>query len=161
MAVFITIYIYDEIRTSTNQLVVFQKSKTTLIGYKNGKDFTVFRNDSIENISEKYPIKSFKTKINIEKYSEEKLPKLFQYNQKNILILDSLGIFPKRENIHTVLLINSPKINLARLINSLKPKQIVADGSNYYSFIERWEKTCKLKKLPFHHTAKQGAFPIE
>ena len=161
MAVFITIYIYDEIRTSANQFIIFQKSKTTLIGYKNGKDFTVFRNDSIANITEKYPIKSFKTAINIENYSEEKLPKIFQYNQKNILVLDSLGIFPKQKNIHTILLTNSPKINIERLIDSLKPKQIVADGSNYFTYVRRWEKTCKLKKLPFHHTAKQGAFLLE
>ncbi len=161
LVIFIAIYIYDEIGTSTNQLIVFQKSKTTLIGYKNGKNFSVFTNDSIENISENYPIKSFKTAINTENYSEEKLPNIFRYNQKNILILDSLGIFPKRKNIHTVLLTNSPKINLNRLVDKLKPKRIIADGSNYFSYVKRWEKTCKLKKLPFSYTAKQGDFPIE
>src|SRR5690606_5175518 len=76
IAAFIGIYIYEEFKTSANQLVVFQKSKTTLIGYKNGKNFTVFRNDSIENIVENYPIKSFKTAINTENYSEEKLPRI-------------------------------------------------------------------------------------
>lgn len=161
MAIFIAIYIYDEFRTSANQLVVFQKSKTTLIGYKNGTDFTIFRNDSIENLSETYPIKSFKTAINIENYSEEKLPQIFRYNRKNILVLDSLGIFPKQKNIHTILLTKSPKINLNRFIDSLKPKCIIADGSNYGTYVKRWEKTCKLKKLPFRYTAKQGAFPIE
>jgi len=77
------------------------------------------------------------------------------------LILDSLGSYPKRKNIHTLLLTNSPKVNLNRLIDSLNPKRIVADGSNYFTYVKRWEKTCQLKKLPFHHTAKQGAFPIE
>ncbi len=161
IAIFIAIYIYDEFETSHNQLLIFQKSKQTLIGYKNGRDFTIFRNDSVENIFENPPLKSFKSSINIANYSEKALPKIFQYNDKNILILDSLGILPKRKKIHTVLLTNSPKINLNRLIDSLKPKQIVADGSNYFSYVNRWEKTCKLKKLPFRYTAKQGAFPIE
>lgn len=161
IAVFIAIYIYDEFETSPNQLIIFQKSKQTLIGYKNGRDFTVFRNDSVENISENPPLKSFKSSINAANYSEKALPKILQYNQKNILILDSLGILPKRKKIHTLLLTNSPKINLNRLIDSLKPKQIVVDGSNYFSYVKRWEKTCKLKKLPFSYTAKQGAFPIE
>lgn len=99
--------------------------------------------------------------INIDKYSEEKLPQLFQYKNKKVLIVDSLAIFPKRKKIDILLLTNSPKINLNRIIDSLNPKQIIADGSNYPSYATRWEKTCKLKKLPFHNTAKQGAFPIE
>ncbi len=161
VSMFILIYSYDEFRTSSNQLLVFQKSKETLIGYKNGKNFTVFKNVTTKNISEKYPIKSFRNAMNIDKYSEEKLPQIFQYKSKNILIVDSLGIVPKQKNIHTLLLTNSPKVNLNRLIESLEPKQIIADGSNYSTYVKRWEKTCKLKKLPFCHTAKQGAFSIE
>ena len=161
LVAFIAIYLYDEFETSPNQLIIFQKSKQTLIGYKSGRDFAVFRNDSIENIFENPPLKSFKSSINVTKYSEKTLPEIFQYKDRNILILDSLGILPKRKNIHVVLLTNSPKINLNRLIDSLKPQQIVADGSNYFSYAKRWEKTCKLKKLPFSYTAKQGAFPIE
>lgn len=158
---FITIYIYDEFRTSANQFVIFQKSKQTLIGRKNGKNLVVFKNGPVENISETYPIKSYITAINIDTYSEEKLPQLFKYNHKNILILDSLGIYPKRKNIHTLLITNSPKVNLNRLIDSLRPKQIVADGSNYFTYVKRWKKTCQLKKLPFSHTAKEGAFSLE
>ncbi len=161
ISAFITIYIYDEFRTSANQFIVFQKSKQTLIGYKNGTNFTVFKNDSTNNISEEYPIKSFRSANNIENYSEEKLPNIFQYNNKKIFIMDSLGIYPKQKSIHTIVLTNSPKVNLNRMIDSLKPKQIVADGSNYFTYVKRWEKTCKLKKLPFCHTAKQGAFSIE
>jgi competence protein ComEC len=161
ISAFVTIYIFDEFRTSSNQLIVFQKSKQTLIGYKNGTNFTVFKNDSTNNISEEYPIKSFRSAFNIENYFEEKLIKIFQYNNKKIFIMDSLGIYPKQKSIHTIVLTNSPKVNLNRMIDSLKPKQIVADGSNYYSYAKRWEKTCKLKKLPFCHTAKQGAFSIE
>ncbi len=161
ISAFISIFIYDEFKTSVNQLVIFQKSKETVIGYKKGKDFIVFNNDSTKNNSENYPIKSFKAAINIDTYFEAKLPQIFQYKSKNILILDSLGIYPKQKNIHTLLLTHSPKVNLNRLIDSLSPKQIVADGSNYYTYVKRWEETCKIKKLPFCHTAKKGAFSIE
>ncbi|MCB0466474.1 MAG: ComEC/Rec2 family competence protein, partial [Aequorivita sp.] len=161
LSIFITIFIYDEFSTSANQFIIFQKSKQTILGYKNGKDFIVFSSDSTKNISEEYPIKSFRTAINIDSYSQEKLPSIFQYENTKILILDSLGIYPKRKDIHTLLLTNSPKVNLNRLIDSLNPKQIVADGSNYFTYVKRWQKTCRSKKLPFSHTAKQGAFSIE
>ena len=161
IATIVSIYSYDEFRYSGNQLVIFQKSKKTLIGYKNGKHLTVFKSDSISNTSEIYPLKSFKTALNINSYSEKKIPGFFSYDNRSILVLDSLGVFPKSTKVHTILLTNSPKINLNRLIDSLQPNQIIADGSNYYSYVKRWEKTCKLKKLPFRYTAKQGAFPIE
>ncbi|HPE83852.1 MAG TPA: ComEC/Rec2 family competence protein [Aequorivita sp.] len=161
LSIFITIFIYDEFSTSANQFIIFQKSRQTILGYKNGKNFIVFSSDSTKNISDEYPIKSFRTAINIDSYSQEKLPSIFQYENTKILILDSLASYPKRKKIHTLLLTNSPKVNLNRLIDSLNPKRIVADGSNYFTYVKRWEKTCQLKKLPFHHTAKQGAFPIE
>ncbi|SRX54703.1 ComEC/Rec2 family competence protein [Aequorivita sp. CIP111184] len=161
ISVLAAIYIYDELNTSANQLLIFQKSKQTLIGYKNGKNLIVFKSDSTNNISEKYPLKSFRDAVNITSYSEERLPQIFQYKRKNILILDSLGIYPKQKKIHTILLTNSPKMNLSRLIDSLKPEQIIADGSNYFTYVKRWDKSCQLKKLPFYHTAKQGAFSIE
>ena len=50
---------------------------------------------------------------------------------------------------------------LNRLIDSIKPKYIIADGSNYKSYIEYWENICKKRKLPFHQTSKNGAFIID
>lgn len=161
IALFISIYIYDEYKTSTNRFVVFQKSKQTLIGYLNRKHLTIFTNDSTEDIHQKHPIKSFKIEINAKTLAKEKLPSFFIYNNKRNLILDSLGIIPRQKNIHTIILTNSPKVNLNRVIDSLSPKQIIADGSNYFSNVKLWEKTCKLKKLPFYHTAKQGAFSLK
>lgn len=161
IALLISVYIYDENRYSRSQLLVFQKNRQTLLAYQNGKDLSVFKSDSTENLSHDYPIKAFKTKQNITSFSEKTLPFIFKYNDKKILIIDSLGVYPKHENIHTIILSNSPKINLNRLIDSINPSQIIADGSNYHSYVDRWEETCKLKKLPFSHTAKQGAFLLE
>lgn len=161
VSLLMTIYIYDEFRIPSNQLLIFQKSKQTLISYKNGKNLIIYTKDSTISNSESYPIKSLKTALNIDSYSEEKLPEIFQYKNKIILVVDSLGLIPKKKNIHTIVLTNSPKINLNRVIDSLDPHQIIADGSNYFSYVKQWEKTCELKKLPFYHTAKQGAFSIE
>ena len=40
----------------------------------------------------------------------------------------------------------------------IKPKQIIADGSNYKSDIIRWKKTCEQEKTPFYDTSKNGAY---
>ncbi len=161
VSLFIGVFILDNFTTSKNQFLVFQKKKQTLLGYKNGADLKLFKSDTLKINRALPPFSTYTVGTQTSIISEEKLPKLFHYNKKRILILDSLGIYPQRGPVHIVLLTQSPKINLERLIDSLQPQQIVADGSNYYSYVQRWENTCKVKKLPFHHTAKQGAFPIE
>lgn len=83
----------------------------------------------------------------------------YQWRDKNLLIVDSLGVYPKKNShIEYVLLTGSPKLNLERLIDSIRPKNIIADGSNYRSYIERWRKTCSQRKLPFHFTGEEGAY---
>ena len=79
-----------------------------------------------------------------------------------LLVIDSLGTYNvKSFKPDYVLLTQSPKLNINRLIDSLKPKLIIADGSNYKSYIERWEATCTKRKLPFHQTSKKGAFILK
>ena len=86
----------------------------------------------------------------------------YRWQQKNLLIIDSSGIYPKNTAIpEYVVLTGSPKLNLERLIDSIHPKTVIADGSNYRSYIHRWKKTCEKRKLPFHYTGEMGAYYFE
>lgn len=60
-----------------------------------------------------------------------------------------------------ILLTQSPKINLERLIQIHQPKQIIADGSNYKSYIKLWKATCEKQKIPFHATTEKGLIQIK
>jgi len=86
----------------------------------------------------------------------------YQWNNKRILVIDSLGVYPKEtENFEYLVLTQSPKLNLERLIDRASPKVIIADGSNYRSYVTRWAATCKKRKLPFHYTGEKGAYYFE
>src|SRR5690606_10978491 len=85
ISILISIHIYDEFQSSKNELVVFQKSRQTILGYKNGRELKVFKSDTSRNISEEYPLKSYSVKVNSKSYSEEKLPQIFQYKEKTVL----------------------------------------------------------------------------
>ena len=161
ISVMVGIYIYDEFNASRTQFIIFQKSRKSILGYKNGKYLKIFQNDTARSFSEEYPVKSYRVAVNAKFYSEEKIPKIFLYNQKNILIVDSLGIVPKRRKIHTLILRDNPKINYNRLLDSLKPQQVIADGSNRNWLADRWEKTSMEKGIPFSYTTRQGAFLME
>lgn len=86
---------------------------------------------------------------------------MYQFNEALILVVDSLGVYNVPFKPSIVLLRDSPKINLERLIDNLQPQQIIVDGSNYRSYVDRWKATCTIKKLPFHHTYEMGAFILK
>ncbi len=154
------IFVYDKYRVSTNELIVFHRSRQTLIANKHLGGLEVYKNDTAFIGRNSFPLKSYSVAQNIENYSEKKLPDFFEYNNKTIVVLDSLCIYPKTAKIEIALLTHSPKVNLERFIDSIKPNQIVADGNNYKSYIQYWKKTCERKKIPFHYTGEKGAFVL-
>ena len=97
----------------------------------------------------------------IKTQSTDTIQHLYKINNKLLLIVDSLGVYNiKSIKPQWVLLRQSPKINLNRLIDSIRPELIIWDGSNYKSDQERWKLSCITKKIPFHQTSEKGAFII-
>jgi len=76
------------------------------------------------------------------------------------LIVDENIAFKDLIKPDILLLTNSPKVNLERLIDQLHPSQIIADGTNYKSNIKKWKTTCLKTKIPFHATAEKGFYNI-
>lgn len=77
------------------------------------------------------------------------------------MIIDSMGIYPTGVRPDYLLLIESPKLNLDRLLDSLRPKMVITDGNNYKSYIKRWKASCEKAKIPFYYTGEDGAFSID
>ncbi|MEL6976863.1 MAG: hypothetical protein AAGL29_15975, partial [Bacteroidota bacterium] len=57
-------------------------------------------------------------------------------------------------------LTESPKLHLGRWLEAYQPKFVIADGSNYPSYVLRWKKTCEAKGIPFHDTSRDGAYQL-
>jgi len=156
------VLIYNEFSKPSNEFIVFHKSRYSLLGNTfNNKIVVASDFDSIVKSKNKI-INNYVVGNDINIIEERAISSFYMLNRKHLLVIDSLGIY----NIKTlkpefVLLRQSPKINLNRLIDSLKPKQIIADGSNYKSYIERWEHICRKRKIPFHQTSKKGAYIID
>ncbi len=157
-AIFTSTFIWDKMNTSTNQLVIFNKTRETIIGYKKNSEFTLFRNDSIANSSLDNLVKSYSTAENCKLISTEKIPTIFKFNGKTVLLLDSIGAYTAVENLDYLVITQTPKINFERILDSLKPQFVIADASNYKSSIAKWKAMCEHKKIPFHYTAEMGAY---
>lgn len=142
-----------------NELVVFHKSRYSIISKKEGVDLQVYHNLDTLKLETDYSISNYRVGNFIEKTNYYAIQNIFDFNEKHILIIDSLGVY---ENLSFkpdyVLISQSPRINLNRLIDSLNPQIIIADGSNYKSYVKRWSETCKKRKRLFHYTGEKGAF---
>ncbi len=156
----LTVSIVEIHQSQTTQLVVFHTNRTTAMAYKNGRSLVVFANDTLTNYKLASPVSAYYVGSQINRLTVGKIPSVFKYREKLIVVIDSFGVYPSGK-MDIVVLTNSPKIHLERLIDSINPELLIADGSNYTSYVRRWKKTCKKRKLPFHYTGTKGAFILE
>lgn len=139
--------------------IVFNSKRSTLITERNGKDVTLYANDSLIQIGTKnYTLNNYLMGNFSHLAAAKKIKNTAFFKGYSILILDSTGIYPKQHQADILVLTQSPKINLDRLIQISRPKEIVADATNYKSFKERWKVSCLKAKIPFHSTSEKGFY---
>ena len=151
---------YISVKWNENQgseLVVFNE-KSTLIGIKNQNSVIAFT-DIPENHNttlNHYTRGTFSDSLRI-----FPMQNAISFQNKRILVIDSLGIYKTSIPPEIIILTQNPKINLSRLIHKIKPKEIIADKSNYKNTVKRWEATCRKEKIPFHAIAEKGFYRLK
>ena len=151
------VFVINRKNNQREELVIFNQYKTTLIAHKKGDVLHfVSKNMKYKRSLLNYGVNEFATLI-----VEDSLQNYYSFKNESILIVDETGIYNTSFTADIVVLTNSPKINLKRLIETQHAKQIVVDNNNYKSYVNRWRKTCDELKIPFHFTGKDGAFIIK
>ncbi len=136
--------------------LVAHQTKNTVLWHQQGHKLLVHGTDreAVKKVVATYQIAN-----RIDTVNYDAVAAMYWLCNERLFIMDSQGHYPPpRAKPHYVLLTQSPKIHLERFIDSVKPELIIADGSNYHSYIDRWKRTCIQKKLPFHYTGEKGAY---
>jgi len=142
-------------RNQKKEFIVFHQSRKTFLGKRIGAELKIYSNSNSENHQF---LTSYIVGEHVSVSHQNTIPNYIKFNDETILVLDSLGIYQlKNLENPTVLITNSPKINLNRLISTLKPKQIIADGSNYKSYIKNWKLICEKNQIDFKDSSRNGA----
>ncbi len=142
-------------------LIVFHTKNNSVIGVLENQKLTVYNQQKLSKSKRAYLLNNFLVSNHAVLDTSFALKNVYGYKEKILLIIDSTGISPIHKiRPDIVLLTDSPKIHLNRVIDNLSPKLIVADGNNYTSYIDQWEKTCLDKTVSFYRTDKNGAFII-
>jgi competence protein ComEC len=86
---------------------------------------------------------------NLKNQQFDSIRPLYLTYEKNIIVIDGKNPIYSSTVVKSnwVILINSPKINLDRVLNELKPELVIADGSNFKTYRERWTKSCSKQKI--------------
>lgn len=151
LTLFFTILLYEKYKVSQKiGFIVFQKTRESNYGFRN-QDL-LYANSSNDN-----SIRSYKIGEKVLIDTLKKTQNYFRFYEDHILLIDSLGVYPNNLLAPVVVLQYSPRINLERLVKTTRPKQIIADGSNYKSLIPLWRKTCGDYNVPFWSTSEKGA----
>ncbi|WP_293874014.1 ComEC/Rec2 family competence protein [Flavobacterium sp.] len=156
------IYIFAKYKTeNADELIVFNMKKCTLITERSHNLVTVYSNDSIlQSMHNNQIIQSYLVGNFCKIRAKNKLKNFLFFNNKKILIIDSSNVYLKNIKPDILIITNSPKLNLTRLLSTWKPEQIIVDGSNFKSYVKLWEATCKQEKIPFHNTNEKGFYKM-
>ncbi|MBC8755415.1 ComEC family competence protein [Kordia sp. YSTF-M3] len=157
------LWLFDRVQQTPTEasFMVFHQTKTSILAKQHGTSLALFHElDSIA-FAKNYVIQNQIGNQFIKSVSFDRLQNVYSLNDSYLLRIDSLGVYeiPALKPAY-VLLTNSPKINLNRMIDSLQPTYIIADGSNYRSYVNRWKAAAEKQKIPFHYTGEKGFFSI-
>ena len=151
------VFMYNKKSSQTEEFIVFNQYKATLIGYKIGGDLNyVAKNGTYLQNLDNYIVNEF-----IDKVKEDSLRNVYTFKDIKLLVVDEKSIYNSSFNPDIVVLTASPKLNLNRLIAKKRPKIIVVDNNNYKSYVARWKATCLKSGVPFHSVREDGAFVLK
>ncbi|HEX9979566.1 MAG TPA: ComEC/Rec2 family competence protein [Flavobacterium sp.] len=141
------------------ELVVFNIRNRSMITERHGQAVKVFA-DTISNERSEKALQQYLT-ANFSRVSERNLLRnTLSFKEQKILIIDSSAVYPLSVNPDIIVLTQSPRINVDRMLAVLKPKMVIADASNYKSYTAMWDLTCQKQKIPFHFTGEKGFFRL-
>lgn len=146
---------------NTEEFIVFNKKKSSIITERRGDKVTLYSNDSIlKTTDDNLVLKSYLVANYCKIAKKKTLSNLYYFKDKKILLIDSSAVYLANEKPDILVITNSPKVNLERIFKLWKPKQVVVDAANLKSYVKVWKATCSKEKIPFHDTTEKGFYKL-
>jgi competence protein ComEC len=160
---FVQGFYFLEHKTASDReaFMVFHKSRFSVIGLREGMKMALQHDLDLPESKEIKAVQAYRVAEYIKHINIVDFKNYIHFKEQDILLIDSLGVYQLDQLKHPIVVLQySPKINVERLIQTLNPSLIIADGSNYKSVVNNWKITCLEKAVPFHYTGNKGAFVL-
>ncbi|UYW01328.1 ComEC family competence protein [Flavobacterium agricola] len=141
------------------EFIVWNAPKLTLLTQEDNTEILVYTNNP-DSVS--YYTSGLLQNHFIKPLQLTKTPNYLLHQHKKIAIINDANYYNNGQATDSdyLILTQSPKINLERVIEMYQPKQIISDANNYKMYVERWGKTASKKNIPFYNTYKMGYYNI-
>lgn len=148
---------YFAIKISENNAseLLILNAKSNAIAIKNNNSIIAFTDNPETNLE---ALTHYKRGTFSDSLRVFPMQNVLSFNDKRILIVDSIGIYKTSIRPEIIVLTQNPKVNLSRLIAKMQPKLIIATKDNYKNNAKLWATTCKKEKIPFHAIAEKGFY---
>jgi competence protein ComEC len=152
-------FIFTKAETETQkELIVYNEKKNTIISERLGRNIVLYSRDTIhKNIRN---INSYLVGNSISLSKIKKIKNVLYFKNTKILIIDSTKAFSEKIQPNILILTQTSRINLDRLLLHIHPKIVIADGSNSNSIQKYWKNSCFKKNIPFHSTKEKGYYQL-
>ncbi|MNK58712.1 ComEC family competence protein [compost metagenome] len=152
-------FLLTKIKTEKEEeLIVYNERNSTLISKRLGKNLVLFARDSV--IENNRNVNSYLVGNSIVLSKIKAIKNVLYFKNTKILIIDSSKTFSEKIKPDVLILTQTSKINLDRILQNLQPKIVIADGSNSNSIQKYWKKSCLKKNIPFHSTKEKGYYKL-
>ena len=152
-------FLLTKIKTEKEEeLIVYNERNSTLISKRLGKNLGLFARDSV--IENNRNVNSYLVGNSIVLSKIKAIKNVLYFKNTKILIIDSSKTFSEKIKPDVLILTQTSKINLDRILQNLQPKIVIADGSNSNSIQKYWKKSCLKKNIPFHSTKEKGYYKL-
>ncbi|WP_461532437.1 ComEC/Rec2 family competence protein [Sinomicrobium sp.] len=143
------------------EFIIWHQYRKTLITRQSGATVIAYR--SLDSLPLKKVLGDFIREERIHKIDSSKLLSSYTFKNQSVLYINQSDIqaYLSIPQADYLLLSQSPKINLERLLLYHRPKAVIADGDNAQYLVALWRSTCTKKKLPFHSTYEKGAYIVQ
>ncbi|MFC0780341.1 ComEC/Rec2 family competence protein [Flavobacterium sp. HJSW_4] len=152
-------FIITKIKTEKEEeLIVYNERNNTLISERLGRNIMLFTRDTA--IDNNRNINSYLVGNSIKLSKIKAIKNVLYFKNTKILIIDSSKTFSEKIKPDILVLTQTSKINLDRLLQNIQPKIVIADGSNSNSIQKCWKNSCLKKNIPFHSTKEKGYYRL-
>jgi competence protein ComEC len=149
-------FIVETIYTK-EELLLYNNYGPSLVTVQTAKKLRIF-GKSILNHKDSLLLKENRFQNNIEELICD-TNEVFAFKGVTYLMVNKTKSYDLLSKKGMVFIIsNNPKINMERMIISLRPKTIIIDNSNYKYHQVKWIDTCEKFNIPFYIISDQGAY---
>ncbi|MBJ2123122.1 ComEC/Rec2 family competence protein [Flavobacterium sp. IB48] len=152
-------FIFTKIETENEEeLIVYNEKNNTLISERLGRNLLLFTKDTLSENNRN--INSYLVGNSISLPTTKEIKNVLYFKKNRILIIDSTKTYSEKIKPDILILTQTSKVNLDRLLQILHPKIVIADGSNSNSIQKYWKNSCLKKNIPFHSTKEKGYYRL-